>query len=73
MFLHTNAPQAGLVKSAEQWPNSSFPHYTGGGSSRLVSTEPLLELVGGIKGYKNFLKNYDRSQPGSAWDFIVKG
>lgn len=71
-YVHNNAREAGLVPSAEKWPFSSIRHYTEGLSSQLVVTEPLLKLVGGMEGYKNFLKNYDQSQPATVWDYIVK-
>jgi putative transposase len=71
-YVHFNAVQAGLVPSPEKWPFSSIFQYIEGGPSGLVVTKPLLDLVGGIEGYRNFLQTYDRSQPATAWDFIKR-
>ncbi len=52
--------------------NDIILQYAEGASSKLVVTEPLPDLVGGTNGYTNFLNNYERSQPATVWDFMVK-
>jgi putative transposase len=48
-YIHLNPVRAGLVRAAEDYPYSSYRLYLSGGGDNLVSTEVVLQLVGGGK------------------------
>lgn len=48
-YIHLNPVRAGLVRKPEDYPYSSYGVYLSGKGDHLVSTEVVLELVGGGK------------------------
>jgi REP element-mobilizing transposase RayT len=60
-YIHLNPVRAGLAKNLKDYPWSSHKEYLG--TKQLVDTEMVLEMLGGISAYKDFvrggLKNID--------------
>ncbi len=69
--VHTNAVRAKLVSNAEEWPYSSLHQYLGMATAGFIDTGPVLTLVGGVQGYRDFLRGYIPWQPESIEKFIV--
>ena len=44
-YIHINASEAGLARTPEEYPWSSYPIYIGKKYDNLVNTKPILELL----------------------------
>ncbi len=53
-YIHLNPIRAGLVRNLKDYPWTSHGEYLG--KKRLVYTEMVLEMLGGTKGYLDFIK-----------------
>lgn len=70
-YIHQNPVAARLVKSPERWEFSSMKAYAGLTAGDMVTTEILLNLVGGRENYRAFMRDYDPLDPGSAWEYLL--
>jgi REP element-mobilizing transposase RayT len=71
-YIHFNAVGAKLVKRPIDWPFSSIKDYAGLVRSGLVTTEPILNLVGGEDAYMQFLQEYNPNRPDSVWKYLLR-
>jgi putative transposase len=69
-YIHMNPVAAKLCSSPESWPYSSCSAYLGDGQPSLVKTAPVLNLVGGVEAYREFLATYDPGDPLSVYRFL---
>lgn len=71
-YIHMNPVSAGLVANPIDWRFSSCPAYLGPGGNELLSAETVLNLAGGIEGYRSFMANYDPADAMSIFRFLKK-
>jgi putative transposase len=70
-YIHQNPVEAKLADQPEQWKHGSMREYAGLVRPYFTSLTQISELVGGLANYQKFMREYDRSAPGSAGDFLV--
>jgi putative transposase len=62
-YIHLNPVRAGLVARPEDYPHSGHHYYLRGASTGLLDTAPVLRLLGGVEGYRCFVRG-ERSEGG---------
>ena len=69
-YIHLNPVTAGLAAHPTDWRYSSCPAYLESGGNGLLDVEILLNLVGGVEGYRIFLADYDPADSMSIYRFL---
>jgi putative transposase len=72
-YIHMNPVSAGLVANPTDWRYSSCPAYLESGENELLNVETVLNLVGGVDGYRTFLADYDPGDSLSIFRFLKNG
>ena len=56
-YIHLNPVRSKLVPSAEKYPYSGERAYRNGKASAIVDPGPVLKMIGGKSGYRNFVQD----------------
>lgn len=56
-YIHLNPVRAGVVAQAEQYPHSGHHAYLSGKATEIVDPTGVLQRLGGIRGYRNFVND----------------
>jgi REP element-mobilizing transposase RayT len=54
-YIHLNPVRARLAKRPERYPHSGHRSYLLNGTAKIIEAGPILKLLGGKKGYGNFV------------------